>query len=526
MFKTVRDSKLALPLLSGFIALIGIILFLWLTNINQIRTQFDIVQSNKLSAQKMHLIAMLIEVVRERTRLTNEIFLTDDIFTRDDIKMELNELATQFVQFKNQLENLPLDDYELRILASQNELIPIIVETQRKIADFALSNDANELRRGQKLLYGKVLPDQGKLVDSFMKLLSRLQNNINDASLQAERQQVKSRSLNYLFLIIFLIIAIVIIFYTLKKALQIENKLQIEKYIAKVTLMSIGDAVIITDQNSRVIEINKTAQEIFDLSRHLVKDQTVHDNIRIEFDNSSHNFKHYLDLALSTGGIQIINDTTSVYSARRDKRCYIDIMLSPINDSKKIIGCIITLRDVTEKIKRHKQLEYQAKYDALTGLLNRHAFEDEFQAHYNNLTETNCFSLSILDLDHFKIINDTCGHQSGDIVLSDIARLLESCLRKNDVLARIGGDEFTIIINDCNAQHTEKILDQFLTKLTQYHYECDNQVFNLGCSIGITEVTLSTDSYADALHLADKACYRAKNSGRNQIQVQLADEDD
>ena len=202
MFKTVRDSKLALPLLSGFIALIGIILFLWLTNINQIRTQYDIVQSNKLAAQKMHLIAMLIEVVRERTRLTNEIFLTDDIFTRDDIKMELNELATQFVQFKNQLENLPLDDYELRILASQNELIPIIVETQRKIADFALSNDANELRRGQKLLYGKVLPDQGKLVDSFMKLLSRLQNNINDASLQAERQQVKSRSLNYLFLII------------------------------------------------------------------------------------------------------------------------------------------------------------------------------------------------------------------------------------------------------------------------------------------------------------------------------------
>ena len=94
------------------------------------------------------------------------------------------------------------------------------------------------------------------------------------------------------------------------------------------------------------------------------------------------------------------------------------------------------------------------------------------------------------------------------------------------MLARIGGDEFTIIIADCNAQQTEKILTQFLIRLAQYHYECEAKTFTLGRSIGITEVTLTTTSYADAIHLADKACYRAKDSGRNQIQVQLANEDD
>ena len=254
-------------------------------------------------------------------------------------------------------------------------------------------------------------------------------------------------------------------------------------------------------------------------SRNKVIGQQFSNIINIEIDENHADINPYLQSAISSGEIQVVAENTSVYSPQQERRCYVDILLSPINDYDNIIGCIITLRDVTEKKHLHKKLEYQAKYDALTGLFNRHAFEEQFQVIFNELTDDQKLSLCMIDLDRFKAINDSCGHQGGDDVLKQISRMIESCSRAEDVVSRQGGDEFCVMLKNCNAQHANKIMDKLVQKINDFRFDCGTQNLSLGCSIGIAEISNKTSSYSDALHRADIACYKAKEAEHQQVLI-------
>ncbi|MDH5601884.1 MAG: EAL domain-containing protein, partial [Gammaproteobacteria bacterium] len=195
--------------------------------------------------------------------------------------------------------------------------------------------------------------------------------------------------------------------------------------------------------------------------------------------------------------------------------------ITPIIDNDNtIIGAVIILRDVTEVRTMEKRLSYQASHDALTGLINRREFEVRLkQTIRNSQTEQIRHSICFLDLDKFKIINDTSGHAAGDEFLKQISKTIQSQLRKTDVLARLGGDEFAIILDCCSISQATKICNQIIKTIKETRFNWGKNSFESGASIGIVPITHLTASVSEVMSSVDAACYEAKDKGRNRIQV-------
>ncbi len=178
-----------------------------------------------------------------------------------------------------------------------------------------------------------------------------------------------------------------------------------------------------------------------------------------------------------------------------------------------LYGSII---DITEKKQSDLSLRYLATHDALTGVCNRRQFEQEL-AERTAEAKTPHTCLLFLDLDRFKVVNDTCGHKAGDVLIKDIARLIENNLSKHALLARLGGDEFGIVYTDTSEEDVYLNAIKILNAVQAYRFMWDNRIFNLGVSIGMVVCEEYGVSSGEYLSIADAACYFAKEQGRNQI---------
>jgi diguanylate cyclase (GGDEF)-like protein len=177
----------------------------------------------------------------------------------------------------------------------------------------------------------------------------------------------------------------------------------------------------------------------------------------------------------------------------------------------------MVIRRVSEK---NRQLAYQASHDALTGLINRREFEQRVErtiAHARAQTATH--ALLYLDLDQFKVVNDTCGHAAGDELLQQLARILICSVRHRDTLSRLGGDEFGMLLENCPLDKAVEIANKLLTAIEHYQFRWADSTFTLGISIGVVPIDRSTTDIASTMSAADSACYIAKESGRNRVQI-------
>jgi len=201
--------------------------------------------------------------------------------------------------------------------------------------------------------------------------------------------------------------------------------------------------------------------------------------------------------------------------------------LSPIVDrSASISHFVITQEDITEVHTISQQVTYQASHDLLTGMINR----QEFERILTNLVESaklasHRHALFFLDLDQFKIVNDTCGHAVGDELLRQISTRLLTLLGCDDTLARIGGDEFAIILRYKDISQATAFSQELIEFVKQFRFRWEQHVFTLGVSIGITAVTAQSTNSADIIIQADSACYAAKDAGRNRYHVYQADDE-
>ncbi len=191
---------------------------------------------------------------------------------------------------------------------------------------------------------------------------------------------------------------------------------------------------------------------------------------------------------------------------------------------KNIVESEEKFRNMFQKANETRQLSerliYHTRYDVLTNLINRR----EFERRLTHFVETTCdnsseHALCYLDLDQFKVINDTCGHVAGDEMLRQIGKLLQKTIRKRDTLARLGGDEFGIIIQDCNLEQARQVASTLQKKIQDFRFVWDNKNYNIGISMGIVPINENTGSTTDILKDADVACIIAKDNGRNRIHV-------
>ncbi|VAW93676.1 diguanylate cyclase/phosphodiesterase (GGDEF & EAL domains) with PAS/PAC sensor(s) [hydrothermal vent metagenome] len=186
------------------------------------------------------------------------------------------------------------------------------------------------------------------------------------------------------------------------------------------------------------------------------------------------------------------------------------------------------LRDVETRRARKRAedtIRHMAYHDSLTGLINRAEFERRLKrVLYGLNTADSHHALLYLDLDQFKIINDTCGHVAGDELLRQLTVILHKPIRESDTLARLGGDEFGILLENCPQDHAELIADNLIKEVKESHFVWKNQTFKVGASIGLVMLTNAGQSMTEALSAADMACYAAKDGGRNRYHLYSEDD--
>jgi diguanylate cyclase (GGDEF)-like protein/PAS domain S-box-containing protein len=193
----------------------------------------------------------------------------------------------------------------------------------------------------------------------------------------------------------------------------------------------------------------------------------------------------------------------------------------PVHDEDGTFGGYRgTGRDITEARQLSEQLSFQASHDPLTGLCNRREFETRLERALTSAREHGAeHALCYLDLDQFKVINDTSGHVAGDELLRQLAMLLTDHLRSRDTLARLGGDEFGVLLEHCSSEQAWNVANSIRKAIEEFRFAWEDRTFSIGVSVGLVPVTAEGESISALMSAADSACYAAKDQGRNRIQV-------
>lgn len=298
---------------------------------------------------------------------------------------------------------------------------------------------------------------------------------------------------------------------------QLEKTLAEEKEMAKVILESMGDAVITTDAEGRIMDFNPEAENLTGWTADNAKYQPVSTVCRLIDGTTRQQLQSSSQLVFEQGKV-ISTGSHPILISRSGQEIAVADSAAPIRDkSGKIIGSVIVLRDVSVERGRSRQLAWQASHDSLTGLANRTRFVEQLEqiSHKEEPARVVCY----LDLDHFKVVNDSCGHAAGDELLRQVAAMLRANTRRSDLLARLGGDEFGLIIYGCPADKAYGIATKLCEAVQKFRFHWQGKVFSIGVSIGLVPIPTEGAPAARLMSLADAACYAAKNRGRNQVQV-------
>ncbi len=315
--------------------------------------------------------------------------------------------------------------------------------------------------------------------------------------------------------------------FSLTRVRRTANELFHQKELAQVTLHSIGDAVITADAEVRVEYLNPVAEELTGWTTKDAQGRPLSEVFRVINAQTRQPTDNPGELAIASGQVVYLPNNTLLIR-RNGREVPIEDSGAPIRDREgQIIGGILVFYDVSERGGLHNQhlLSYQATHDNLTQLANRREFErrllDLVQRARREGSE---HALCYLDLDQFKLVNDTCGHAAGDNLLRHLGYLLRGKVRKNDTLARLGGDEFGVLLVDCPFERAVTIAQDLLQSIKEFRFVWEDKTFEIGASIGIIPVTAEAPSAEELLSKVDAACFLAKDKGRNRLQVYAPDD--
>ena len=298
------------------------------------------------------------------------------------------------------------------------------------------------------------------------------------------------------------------------------NELQQEKELAQITLQSIGDAVITTDLVGKIVNINPMAEQLTGWKAEEARSKTLGEVFYLINEYTRKPVSNPVEQVLQEN--KVFGLTERILLIARDGTEYaIEHSAAPIRDRQgKMVGAILIFHDVTESRNLNHQLSWQATHDALTGLYNRRKFEQKLvEAIASAHDEEHQHALCYLDLDRFKIVNDTCGHKAGDELLRQVTRLLSEQVRSADIFARLGGDEFGLLLHQCPLEMAIQIANKLRQLVEDFSFTWQDSVFAIGVSIGLAQINSLTGNLDILVNAADTACYAAKARGGNCIHI-------
>ena len=300
-----------------------------------------------------------------------------------------------------------------------------------------------------------------------------------------------------------------------------------EKELAEVTLRSIKDAVIATDPGGRIRFMNPVAERLTGLANDDVRDRRFGDRLAFFDELSRAPMPDPVAECLRTGETVQLDTGNELLAARTGLEIPVSGTAAPMHNAQgEVIGCVVALQDVRQSREMTHRLSHQASRDSLTGLYNRQSFEGQLKALLEEGGDRDCqHALFYLDLDQFKIVNDTGGHVAGDELLRQLCDVLHSCFRHDDVVARLGGDEFGVLLKCCPPEQAIQVAEKLVGCFEKFRFTWGNNVFQVGVSVGLVPFRLGETDLASLLSASDMACYAAKEAGGNRIHVYAPTDD-
>jgi len=292
-----------------------------------------------------------------------------------------------------------------------------------------------------------------------------------------------------------------------------------------VTLQSIADAVLCTNRSCEVTYMNAAAEQLLGWPAADAVGQPLAAVLRMAAEPNCVSVTSDIEQILA--GAQRTGPTTGSMLQKRDGSTIpVHERAAPIRDSHgEVIGIVFVMRDITQERAFAAQLLHQATHDALTGLANRREFEQQVGwAIADQKRSGSAYALLYLDLDQFKVVNDTCGHAAGDELICQVSWAVKQELRSGDVLARLGGDEFGVLLANCPQHAALRAAESIRHRISELRFIWEGKVFSTNASIGVLSLTESLATVGDALSAADQACYLAKDNGRNRVQFYRPDD--
>ena len=290
-------------------------------------------------------------------------------------------------------------------------------------------------------------------------------------------------------------------------------------------MQSLGEAIVTTNLDGKLAYLNPAAEKLLAIGNAQALGRQLEDIVGLMDQNDRKLITDPIKEAIGGGNgspHNLSRRAVLLGKASGEERA-IEIAASPLRVDNELVGAVVLLHDVTELRGLHRQMSYQATHDALTGLVNRREFEHRLAesievARRGEASHMLCY----LDLDRFKIVNDTSGHLAGDSMLREVAKLLREAVRDSDTVARLGGDEFGLLLVGCPLEKARQISDDVCRSIAAYRFVWHDRVFNIGVSIGLIEIGREAGSVEQLLAAADSACYVAKKEGAGRVSVYSA----
>jgi diguanylate cyclase (GGDEF)-like protein/PAS domain S-box-containing protein len=296
---------------------------------------------------------------------------------------------------------------------------------------------------------------------------------------------------------------------------------------AMATLDAMGESVITVDAEGRIDYINLAAETLLGQRFDQVMGKSFAEVAALVDESDRRSLGDPVRKALTTGGRVTMGRRAVLVPVHGGAERSVEISVTPLRfEGKDILGLVLVLHDTSELRGLTRQMTYQASHDALTGLVNRREFERRLQEAMDSAQTGDVgHALCYLDLDRFKVVNDTCGHSAGDNMLREVAALFREAVRDSDTVGRIGGDEFALLLVGCPLEKARQICDDVVRAVSDYRFVWKDKIFNIGVSIGLVEIGRDSGSIEDIMSSADSACYVAKKQGGLHVHVYSAREE-
>jgi diguanylate cyclase (GGDEF)-like protein/PAS domain S-box-containing protein len=291
-----------------------------------------------------------------------------------------------------------------------------------------------------------------------------------------------------------------------------------------LALQSLAEAIIATDKDGRITFLNPAAEHLTGSAATAALGKLLEDIVSLVDETDRRLLSDPVHQALTSGAPVNLSRRALLLSRSNGSERSIELSASPIrNGAQELIGAVVLLHDVTEMRGLARQMSYQATHDALTGLVNRREFERRLEeaiesGHRGDGQHVLCY----LDLDRFKVVNDTSGHLAGDSMLREVAKLLRDAVRDSDTVGRVGGDEFGTLLVGCPLDKARQIADDLTRSVGEYRFVWKDKIFNIGVSVGLVEISRESGTLEELLAAADTACYVAKKQGSGRVVVYSA----